>query len=113
MFICLFQTALQEEKIVLPTEAEASSRKALRSPLFEHYPGWLGASLFHLALRGTISPRFAPPFGSVFRGRLIMLFILPLIPNTVGEDGSLAAEPYVPVLGVSGFGDCVLLFCVL
>lgn len=42
-----------------------------------------------------------------------MLFILPLISNTVGEDGSLAAEPYVPVLGVSGFGDRVLLFCVL
>lgn len=54
-----------------------------------------------------------PLSGLCLRGRLIMLFILPLIPNTVGEDGSLAAEPYVPVLGVSGFGDCVLLFCVL
>lgn len=25
----------------------------------------------------------------------------------MGEDGSLAAEPYVPELRVSGFGDCV------
>lgn len=43
-----------------------------------------------------------------------MLFILTLIPNTVGEDGSLAAEPYVPGTGSLRFWRlCASVLCPL
>lgn len=41
-----------------------------------------------------------------------MLFILPLSPTLWERTGSSAAEPPVPGLEVSGFGDCgPLLLC--
>ena len=85
-------------------EAEALFRKAVYLPLLDHYPG-LGLLYCIWHLERSLPAAFRcvslrkKKHKTVFRGRLIMLFIPP--PYTVEGDSSLATE--VGRLGEKGY----------